>query len=243
MNRLRSLLPLLLLILVGASLFASGVLDHFGPAAIAAERHALQLQIAQHPLLSAAIHVGIITAAISTGIPGGVVLILAGGMLFGAVLGTVLSSIGVFLGAAVLYGASRFAFGGPAGARAPALVDRLRQGYHAHPLSYTFFLRLVPLFPFGGVTVALAWLRCPPWLFLLATGVGGTLTTSMESLLGAGLAKNLAEKGTIDEHLLADPWFIAPLFAMGLLALLPVVLNRRRKPPANPSPPPTQPSP
>lgn len=230
MNRLRSLLPLLLLVLVGAGLFASGVLDRFGPAGIAAERHELQQQIAQHPLLSAAIHVGIVTAAISTGIPGAVVLILAGGMLFGAVLGTALSSVGVFLGAAVLYGASRFAFGGPSGARAPALVERLRQGYHAHPLSYTFFLRLVPVFPFGGVTVGLAWLRCPPWLFLLATGVGGTLTTSMESLLGAGLAKNLAENGAIDSHLLADPWFVVPMFAMALLALLPIVLNRRRKP-------------
>jgi uncharacterized membrane protein YdjX (TVP38/TMEM64 family) len=236
MKRLRSLLPLLLLILVGAGLFASGVLDRFGPAGIAAERHELQQQIAQHPLLSAAIHVGIVTAAISTGIPGTVVLILAGGMLFGAALGAALSSVGVFLGAAVLYGASRFAFGGPSSARAPALVERLRQGYHAHPLSYTFFLRLVPVFPFGGVTMGLAWLRCPPWLFLLATGVGGTLTTSMESLLGAGLAKNLAENGAIDSHLLADPWFVVPMFAMALLALLPILLNRRRKPaepPAN----------
>lgn len=230
MNRLRSLLPLLLLILVGVGLFASGVLDHFGPAGIAAERHELQLQIAQRPLLSAAIHVGIVAAAISTGIPGTVVLILAGGMLFGAVLGAVLSSIGVFVGAAVLYGASRFAFGGPSGARAPALVERLRQGYHTHPLSYTFFLRLVPVFPFGGVTVALAWLRCPSWLFLLATGVGGTLTTSMESLLGAGLAKNLSDDGAIDSHLLADPWFIVPMCTMALLALLPIVLNRRRRP-------------
>lgn len=235
MNRLRSLLPLLLLALVGIGLFASGVLDRFGPSGIATERHVLQEQIAQHPLLSAAIHVGIVTAAISTGIPGTVVLILAGGMLFGALLGAALSSVGVFLGATVLYGASRFAFGGPNGARAPALVERLRQGYHAHPLSYTFFLRLVPVFPFGGVTVGLAWLRCPPWLFLLATGVGGTITTTMESLVGAGLAKNLSDDGAIDSHVLADPWFIAPMFAMALLALLPIVLNRRSKPSGPPT--------
>ncbi len=240
MNRLRSLLPLLLLVLVGVGLFASGVLDRFGPAGIVAERDELQLQIAAHPLLSALIHIGIVTAAVSTGIPGAVVLILAGGMLFGAALGTALSSIGVFLGAAVLYGASRFAFGGDKVGPAPALVERLRQGYHGHPLSYTFFLRLVPVFPFGGVTVALAWLRCPPWLFLLATGVGGTLTTTMESMVGAGLAKNLAADGTLDRHLLADPWFIAPMFAMALLALLPILINRRRKPNAPPAgtPPP-----
>ncbi|MBL8296887.1 MAG: VTT domain-containing protein [Rhodanobacteraceae bacterium] len=229
MKRLRSLLPLLFLVLVGTGLFFSGVLDRFGPTHIAAERQELQQQIAQHPLRSAAIHVAIIGAAISTGIPGAVVLIIAGGMLFGTVLGAVLSSIGVLLGSVVLYSASRFAFATPSGAAPPALVERLRQSYHAHPLSYTFFLRFVPLFPFGSVTVALAWLRCPFWLFLLATGIGGSLTTSMESLIGAGLADNLAENGTISSHLLSDPWFIVPMLAMALLALLPVLLNHRRR--------------
>ncbi len=109
MKRLRSLLPLLLLFLVGIGLFASGVLDRFGPSGIAAEQHLLLEQIATYPLLAALIHVGIITAAIATGIPGTVVLILAGGMLFGGLLGAVLSSIGVILGASVLYAASRFA--------------------------------------------------------------------------------------------------------------------------------------
>ncbi|WP_313917890.1 VTT domain-containing protein [Tahibacter sp.] len=228
MKRLRSLAPLLLLVLIGVGLFASGVLDRFGPSGIAAEQHLLQEQIATRPLLAALVHVGIITAAIATGIPGTVVLILAGGMLFGGLLGAVLSSIGVILGASVLYAASRFAFSGDQPGRAPALVERLRQSYHAHPHSYTFFLRLVPVFPFGGVTVALAWLRCPPWLFVLATAVGGSVTTTIESLLGAGLAQNLARNGTIDSHLLADPWFIGPMFGMALLALLPIVLNRWR---------------
>lgn len=241
MKRLRSLLPLLLLVLVGAGLFASGVFDRFGPSGIAAEQHLLQEQIAAHPLLSALIHIGIITAAISTGIPGAVVLILAGGILFGAALGALLSSIGVVLGACVLFAASRFAFGGQDAARAPALVERLRQGYHAHPLSYTLFLRLVPVFPFGGVTVALAWLRCPTWLFVLATATGGALTTTIESLLGAGLAKNLAENGAIDSHLLGDPWFLGPMFGLAFLALLPIVLNRLRRPReqrGEPAPPP-----
>lgn len=238
MKRLRSLLPLILLVLVGVGLFASGVLDRFGPSGIVADQHLLEQQIQTRPLLAALIHVGIITAAIATGIPGAVVLILAGGMLFGPVLGALLSSVGLVLGSCVLYAASRFAFGGQSDAPAPALVERVRQGYHGHPLSYTFFLRLVPVFPFGGVTVALAWLRCPPWLFVLATAVGGSVTTTIETLLGAGLAKNLAQNGTIDGHLFADPWFVGPMCGMALLALLPVVLGRRRTPPAATSEPP-----
>lgn len=235
MKRLRPLFPLLLLAGLGIALFASGLLDHFRPEVLAREHDLLQQQVAQHPLLAPLILVGVITLAISTGIPGGVVLIMAGGMLFGGWYGALLSSIGVTLGALVLYGASRFAFGSHGEAGAPALVERLRDGYLAHPLSYTFFLRLVPFFPFGAVTVALAWLRCPLWLFLLATALAGSVMTTVESLLGAGLAKNLTEGGHLDGSLFVDPWVLGPVLLMALLALLPVALKRwRNSPPPAP---------
>ena len=157
-----------------------------------------------------------------------IVLIFAGGMLFGAWIGTLLSSIGVTLGALLLFLASRHAFGTHRGVEAPGLVGRLRDGYHAHPHSYTFFLRLVPFFPFGGVTVALAWLRCPLWLFLLATAFGGTLMTGIESALGAGLARNIGENREIGASLLSDPSVIIPLVAMGLIALVPVAIGKWR---------------
>jgi uncharacterized membrane protein YdjX (TVP38/TMEM64 family) len=232
MKRLRSLLPLLLLIGIGVAAFASGALDPFKPHAIAAEQAQLQAQITAQPLLAALVHIGLMTLAISTGIPGGVVLVMAGGMLFGGWYGAVLSSIGATLGALVLYAASRFAFSGHDGNNAPALVTRLRSGYLAHPFSYTFFLRLVPFFPFGGVTVALAWLRCPLWLFTLATAIGGSVMTTIESLLGAGLAKNIAAHGgQVDSGLLLDPRVIGPLLLMAGLALIPALVNRRRAPP------------
>ncbi|TDR43066.1 putative membrane protein YdjX (TVP38/TMEM64 family) [Tahibacter aquaticus] len=239
MKRLRSLLPLLVLAAIGIAVFASGVLERLSPEALYQQHVMLQQQIAEHPLLAALIHIGIITIGISTGIPGMVVLILAGGMLFGGWYGALLSSIGVTCGALVLYGASRFAFGEHGESGAPALVERLRGGYQDHPVSYTFFLRLVPFFPFGGVTVALAWLRCPLWLFALATAFGGSLMTTIESLLGAGLAMNLEHDGKLDASLFSDPWVLGPSFCLALMALIPIAINRWRKArPGPPAPPP-----
>lgn len=229
MKRLRSLLPLLVLATIGAAVFFSGVLERLEPAALYRQHVMLQQQIQDHPLIAALIQIGIVTLGISTGIPGMVVLILAGGMLFGGWYGALLSSIGVTLGALVLYGASRFAFGEHGDSGAPALVERLRGGYQAHPVSYTFFLRLVPFFPFGGVTVALAWLRCPLWLFALATAFGGSLMTTIESLLGAGLAKNLEHDGKLDASLFSDPWVLGPSVLLAVMALIPVVVNRWRQ--------------
>ena len=238
MRRFRSFLPLLVLIAVGVALLSTGVLNRFRPDTLAAEQASLQLQIAAHPLLAGLLQIGVITLSISTGIPGVVVLIMAGGMLFGVVAGTILSSVGVLLGALVLFFASKHAFGDHSHASAPGFAGVLRSGYLAHPVSYTFFLRLVPFFPFGGVTVGLAWLRCPLWLFIAATGTGGAVMTGIETALGSGLAKNIGENHAISADLLADPKVIIPLVAMALLALVPIGISKWRAARAQPQVPP-----
>jgi uncharacterized membrane protein YdjX (TVP38/TMEM64 family) len=232
MKRFRTLLPLIVLIALGIALLASGGLNRFRPEHLATEQAQLQLQIAARPVVAALLQIVATTLAISTGIPGVVVLIFAGGMLFGVFLGTVLSSIGVTVGALILFLASRHAFGDHRGVDAPGLVGRMRSGYHVHPKSYTFFLRLVPFFPFGGVTVALAWLRCPLWLFLVATAGGGSVMTGIETALGAGLAKTIGEKHAITPSLFADPAVLIPLLALGLLALVPILVSKWRGAPA-----------
>ncbi len=240
MKRLRKFIPILVLIALGVALIASGALNRFRPANLAHEQAHLQELIAQHPLLSVGAYVIAVTLAISTGVPGVVVLILAGGMLFGVIVGTALSVVGVTLGALVLFLASRHAFGDHTHAPAPGLVERLRGGYLAHPVSYTVFLRLVPFFPFGGVTVALAWLRCPLWLFVAATAGGGSFMTGVETALGAGLAKSIAEKQAVSTDILTQPEVFLPLLGMGLLALIPVLvakLRARRAPAARGLPP------
>ena len=229
MKRWRSFIPLIVLIAIGIALLSTGQFNRFRPETLATEQANLKAQIAMHPAIASLIHVSVVTLAISTGIPGAIVLILAGGMLFGTVWGTILSCLGVTLGALALYLASRHAFGDHQhGEAAPGLVGRLREGYLAHPVSYTFFLRLVPFFPFGGVTVGLAWLRCPIWLFLAATAVGGSVMTGIETALGAGLARNIGEKHAVSFSLFDDPHVYVPLIGMGLLALLPILIGKLR---------------
>ena len=228
MKRLRAFLPLLVLIAIGVALLASGALDRFQPSELGAEQMRLRLLVEAHPLLAPLVQVLIVMLGISTGIPGVIVLIFAGGMLFGVIGGTVLSSIGTTLGALILFLASRSAFSHGTGGGAPMLVERLRAGYHAFPFSYTLFLRLVPFFPFGGVTVALAWLRSPLWLFLTATAIGGTVMIAFETALGAGLAETIAREGTVSLDLFTHKRVILPLVGMAVLALAPIVLGQLR---------------
>jgi len=228
MKRLRAFLPLLVLIAIGVALFFGGALDRFDPHRIAQEEADLRVSIAAHPLLAALAQVGLMTLAIATGIPGAVVIVLAGGMLFGILEGTLLSAIGTTLGALILFLASRSAFAQGAG-KAPAMVERLRAGYAAYPVSYAMFLRLVPFFPFGGVTIALAGLRCPLWLFLFATATGGSVMIAFETALGAGLTETIAREGTVSLNLFAHRSVLLPVLGMAVLALGPIVLAQLRR--------------
>lgn len=141
-----------------------------------------------------------------------------------------LSLAGEVLGSLVLFYAARRGFG--AGTRPPPkFVERVRRGYQAHPISYTLFLRFVPLFPFGGITVALAWLRCPVWLFVFATALGGVIMLVFETAIGAGVGHSIAHGNGISFSMILQPHIWLPLVGLGLLALIPVLLQKLRSVP------------
>jgi uncharacterized membrane protein YdjX (TVP38/TMEM64 family) len=235
LSRLRAALPLILLVLAGVALYASGTLDRFDPQYLVAHQDKLHADIAANPWLTRLGYIGLLTLGMATGIPGTIVIILAGGFAFGVVEGTVYSSIALTLGSLILFLASRYAFG--AGRKAPPrAVHRLRDGFAHHPVSYTLFLRFVPVLPFGAVTVSLAWLRCGLWLFVGATWLGGTVTLVFENLIGSGLGEALSESDHIGLGLFFHRSVLLPLGGIALISLLPLLLERvtrarRRAPP------------
>lgn len=223
--RLRAALPLLGLLAIGVALFASGALDWLGPHHLLAQQAHWHAQIAAHPVLSRAAYIGLLTLTMATGIPGTIMVILAGGFVFGVVDGTLCSSAGLTLGSLILYAASRHAFG--RGTRqAPAIIARLHAGFARHPVSYTLFLRFVPIVPFGAITVALAWLRCPLWLFVGASWLGGTTSLIFESSIGAGLGDALNHSRTLGLGLFMHREVLLPMAALALLSLLPLLIER-----------------
>jgi uncharacterized membrane protein YdjX (TVP38/TMEM64 family) len=225
LSRWRATLPLVLLVLAGVVLFASGSLDQLTPHRLLANQASLHAQIDDHPWLSRLAFTGLLTLTVATGIPGTIVVILAGGFAFGVVDATLYSSLGLTLGSLILFLASRYAFG--TGSRQPpAIVARLHHGFERHPVSYTLFLRFIPVVPFGAVTVALAWLRCPLWLFLGASWLGGTVSLVFETSIGAGLGDAMSQSDSLGLDLFLHREVLLPLGAIALLALLPLLIER-----------------
>jgi uncharacterized membrane protein YdjX (TVP38/TMEM64 family) len=219
------MLPLVLLVLAGIVLFASGSLDQLTPHQLLANQASLHAQLDEHPWLSRAAFTGLLTLTVATGVPGTFIVILAGGFAFGVLDATMYSSVGLTLGSLILFLASRYAFG-PGSRQPPALVARLHHGFEQHPVSYTLFLRFIPVVPFGAVTVALAWLRCPLWLFLGASWLGGTVSLIFETSIGAGLGDAMSQSDSLGLGLFLHREVLLPLGALALLALLPLLIER-----------------
>ena len=225
MKRLRASLPLILLILAGIVLIASGAFDRFTPQQLVAHQTQIHAHIAAHPWLTRLVFIGVLTLTTCTGIPGTIIVILAGGFAFGVVEGTLCSSLALTLGSLILYLASRYAFG--AGSRKPpVIVAKLHHGFERHPVSYTLFLRFLPILPFGAVTVGLAWLRCPLWLFIGATWLGGTITLIFETSIGAGIGTVLSQSTRFSMDLFMHREVLLPSGALAVLALLPLLIER-----------------
>jgi uncharacterized membrane protein YdjX (TVP38/TMEM64 family) len=123
-------------------------------------------------------------------------------------------------------------------------VQRFAEAFRTSGFNYLLFIRLVPIFPFslGNLLPALCNVRLKS--FVLATFIGITPMTLAIAFFGAGLDRALAAEiaayraclatgradCTIDFHLLmaVTPQFLAGLTALGLAALLPVLVKRYR---------------
>lgn len=215
----RAALPLVLLVLLGITVVASGVLGNLDASHLVNGEGSFRDYVAEYPVASRAAFTAVLAAAIATGVPGTIVLVLAGGLLFGTVEASIFGSVALVAGSLALYAASRHAFA--AGSREPPVFAvRLRERYTKHPIRHTFALRFVPVVPLGAMTIALAWLGCPPGLFIAATWVGGTVSIAVESAIGAGLADTLGQ-GPVTAATLANVRLLVPLAVFVLIAAVP----------------------
>jgi uncharacterized membrane protein YdjX (TVP38/TMEM64 family) len=247
----KRLWPLLVLLGAMAFVFAMGWHRYLTLAMLAENREALRGFIEADRLLSLAAFVALYAAAVALSLPGGAVLTITGGFLFGWLLGGIASVIGATIGATILFLIARSTLGEILAARAGPLLSRFREGFQEDAFSYLLFLRLVPLFPFWLVNLAPGLLGVPFATYFITTILGIIPATFAFALAGSGLDSVIeaqqalyqsclakTESGgqescsyTLDPGALSTPELIAGLVALGIVALIPVVVRWFRRAP------------
>ncbi len=220
----RRVAPLCILVAIGITVVALGGHRYLTISALGANRAWLSSLVARWGAGAALIYVLVYVTVVALSLPGGAILTIAGGYLFGTWIGGACAVVGATLGAAAIFLAARAGLGGLAH-RAGPLFAKLEAGFAADAFSYLLVLRLVPLFPFWLVNLvpALAGVGLPT--FLLATFIGIIPASFVYAGLGSGLGR-LVENP--DLGILFHPGVLTPILALAALALLPVWYKRRR---------------
>ena len=222
----RRWLPLALLAGGLVVFLAFGLDDFLSFEALARQRADLVQRVEAHPILAPLAYMLGYMAAIAFSVPGGVLLTLTGGFLFGSLFGALFAIVGATGGATVVFLAAKLALGDRLRPRDGSAVQRMQEGFRRDAFSYLLVLRIVPLFPFFLVNLVPALAGVPTRTYLLATVLGVIPGTFVFASVGNGLGALFDAGQTPELRALLRPSILLPLAGLGLLALIPVGYRR-----------------
>lgn len=238
--------PLAILLGGIAVVYASGLYKYLSLTAIADNRDALMEFVAGNSILAAVTYVLVYIGTVAFSVPGAALLTILGGFLFGWFFGGIITVIAATLGAVAIFLVARTALGDALARRAGPWMEKLSGGFREDAFNYMLFLRLVPVFPFWLVNIAPAVAGVGLGTYALTTLIGIVPGTFAFSALGSGLDSIITEqqsvfqacvsdKGagncefTLDIGALLTPQLLAAFAALGVVALIPVVVKKLRR--------------
>jgi len=236
--------PLAVVVALSILIVLMGWHRHLSFESFVHQHAALRAFIARDLAGAIAAYVALYIAVVTLSVPGALFLTVAGGIMFGALLGGVAALIGATAGAVCIFLIAKSALGEHLIRRAGPRAAKLAEGFRADAFSYLLFLRLVPIFPFWLVNLVPALAGVGLRTFVAATALGMIPGTFAFTFVGAGLesvvvAQEAAHRACVaagrldcrlDFHLksVITPEIIAALVALGVLALVPVIVTRLR---------------
>jgi uncharacterized membrane protein YdjX (TVP38/TMEM64 family) len=185
-----------------------------------ANRDALIQYADQHYLWALVIGFLVYTISTALSLPGGLILSLAVGLVFGRWAGTVLIVLAATLGATLVFLAARYLFADTARKRMGGLAQKINEGFTEDAFNYLLFLRLVPLFPFWLVNLAPAFTNVSLRTYVIATAIGILPGTFVFANLGQSLGRVSSTKD------LLTPPIIGAFVLLGVFALIPVLYKK-----------------
>jgi uncharacterized membrane protein YdjX (TVP38/TMEM64 family) len=223
---LRRVWPLLCLALAVLAVFALDLDRYLTFAALREHREALSAFVDRNIVGAGLIYVAIYALAIALSVPGGAVLTIAGGFMFGSVIATILVVFAATLGATLVFLIAKSALGDPLRARAGPFLKRMEAGFQQDALNYLLVLRLIPVFPFWIVNLVPAFLGVPLRTYMLGTLIGIIPGTFVFASVGAGIGSVLDRGEEFSPASVLTPQIVIALIGLAALALLPVAYRK-----------------
>lgn len=214
----------LAVIAVGVSLFFYFDLrDYLTLEFLKKNRDALQAFYASNKWQMVLSFIGVYIVSTAFSLPGGLILTLSAGAIFGAVAGTFVVNVGATLGATCAFFASRFLLSDWVEQKYGERLKPFHDGFAENAVNYMLFLRLMPVFPFWLVNLACGLTKVKVRIYFFGTMFG----TLPGTFVYANAGSNLAQINTLKD--IVSPGMLTAFALLGLFALLPTLYHRFRK--------------
>ena len=188
--------------------------------ALKENRDQLLLFTETHYVISVVLFILMYVVVAGLALPGAAILTLAGGFLFGSVLGTLFVNLGATTGALLAFLAARYLLRDWVEHRFGKWLGPLQQGIAKDAFNYLMTLRLIPLFPFFAVNLVSGLTRMSVGTYVAATALGIIPGSFAYAYAGRQL-------GTINSlREVVSPNVITAFVLLGVLALAPILYKK-----------------
>ena len=185
-----------------------------------ANRDALLTFTEQHYLTAVVTFVASYCLVVAFSLPGAVFFTLAGGFLFGSMVGTLYVNLAATSGSTLAFLAGRYLLRDWVEAKFGSRLEPLQQGFAKNAFSYLMTLRLIPIFPFFIVNLVCGLTRVSLGTYVVATSIG----IIPGSFVYAYGGRQLGTINSLKE--IASPNVLMACTLLGLLALVPIVYQK-----------------
>ena len=193
---------------------------HLSLETLKAHRDSLLTFTEAHYASAVALFIGAYTLITGLSLPGAAIMTLAGGFLFGSVLGTLYVNLGATTGATLAFLASRYLLRDWVERQFSQQLDTFQRGFAENAFHYLLTLRLIPIFPFFLVNLLSGLTRVGIATYIAATTIG----IIPGSFVYAYAGRELGTLNSIAE--IATPRVLLAFTLLGLLALVPVIYHK-----------------
>jgi dihydrolipoamide dehydrogenase len=188
--------------------------DYLTLETLKAQQAAIQTYRSSHPGLAVVIYSLIYIAVTGLSLPGATLLTLAGGAVFGLFWGTLIVSFSSSIGATLAFLAARFLFRDQVKARFGDRLNVINKGVDKDGALYLFTLRLVPIFPFFVINLAMGLTTLNTKTFYWVSQIGMLAGTVVYVNAGTQLGKLESLSGIL------SPGLIGSFALLGVFPLL-----------------------
>lgn len=222
-------MPLLGIVLIIFTAWHFKLLEYFSYAELKEHHVTLKAYVSENYLLASIIYLFSYIAITACSIPLATILSLAGGFLFGIVIGSIMTVVAATCGACLFFLAVKLSVGHWIADKSNRWIARMSKGFKENAFNYLLFLRILPIFPFWAINVTAALLNMRLSLFFLATLIGIVPGTIVYVSLGNSLNVLFSSNKQPELSIIFKPEVLFPLIFLAILSLTPVLYKQFKK--------------